>query len=106
VRSSYFGTFIGSLQSLVHSLAPLVLMVVGAQQVITGVLATGDNDGFCSPSPRRFWGRSHRWWAPGIRIQQAYAHLDRIVDVMKAESELQGKAVNAASPADGTHFNS
>lgn len=92
VRSSYFGTFIGSLQSLVHSLAPLVLMVVGAQQVITGVLPLGTMMALLSLATS-FLGPLTSLVGTGHQIQQAYAHLDRIVDVMKAESELHGKAL-------------
>lgn len=86
VRSSYFGSFVAAVQNVLHSLAPLVLLLLGAQQVISGSMQLGTMMALLSLSSS-FLGPLISLVSTGQRIQQAQAHLERIVDVMKAEPE-------------------
>jgi ABC-type bacteriocin/lantibiotic exporter with double-glycine peptidase domain len=93
IKGNYFITFIVSLQSIIRSLAPLTLLLIGAQQVIVGSLQLGTMMALLSLATA-FLGPLESLVATGQQIQQAYAHLERIVDVMKAEPEQHGRVLH------------
>ncbi len=96
VRNSYFISFVVSVQNVIHGLAPLALMLIGAQQVITGSLQLGTMLALLSLATS-FLSPLESLVNTGQQIQQAYAHLERIVDVMKSEPE-QPNTVVVATP--------
>jgi ABC-type bacteriocin/lantibiotic exporter with double-glycine peptidase domain len=96
VKRGRFVALIGSIQSMVQACGPLVLMLIGAQQVIAGSVPLGTMLALNSLASS-FLNPLISLVSTGLSIQQAQAHLDRIVDVMKAEPE-QRKIAVAKTP--------
>ncbi len=92
VRRGNFVALIGSAQSMVQACGPLILMLIGAQQVIAGSVPLGTMLALNSLASA-FLNPLISLVSTGLSIQQAQAHLERIVDVMKAEPEQRKKAL-------------
>jgi ATP-binding cassette subfamily B protein len=87
-----FASLTSSLGGFVRSLAPLTLILIGAQQVIVGSMQLGTMMALlalASSFLRPFESLANTVY----QIQQAQANLERIADVMKAEPELHGNAL-------------
>lgn len=86
VRRDYLFSFVDALQSIIRSLAPMVLLLIGAQQVIAGSLSLGTMLALLSLATSLLMPLESLV-NTGQQIQLTYAHLERITDVMKAEPE-------------------
>jgi ATP-binding cassette subfamily B protein len=86
VRRDYFSTFVMMAERFLISLSPLVLLLVGAKEVMDGILSLGTMLALQSLSASFLMPLTSLANA-GRQIQLAYAHLDRVADIMQAEPE-------------------
>jgi ATP-binding cassette, subfamily B, bacterial len=86
VRRQYFVTHVIALLSVIRTSAPLILLLLGAQFVISGSLPLGTMLALLSLSAS-FLTPLESLIGSGQQLQQVYAHLERIDDIMKSESE-------------------
>jgi ATP-binding cassette, subfamily B, bacterial len=96
VRRNYFFAIVSALQSIIQRLGPIVFLLVGAEQVIHGSLQLGTMLALLS-LVSSFLTPLTSLVSTGQSIQQAYANMERITDVMKAESE-QSSTQNLMRP--------
>lgn len=86
VQLNKFLSMVTALQSFIRTLGPVVLLLVGAQQVISGAMLLGTMMALFS-LVNSFLAPLQSLVSTGQQIQQAYAHMERIADVMNAEPE-------------------
>jgi ABC-type bacteriocin/lantibiotic exporter with double-glycine peptidase domain len=86
IRRDYFATLVAMAETFLVSLSPLILLLVGAKEVMDGTLSLGTMLALQSLSAS-FLTPLASLTNTGRQIQLAYAHLDRVADIMQAEPE-------------------
>lgn len=86
VRTNYFTVLIGGAQSILRSLTPLVLLWLGATQVMNGSMSTGTMFAL-NALATAFLGPLGSLVSSGQQIQIVRAHFERLADVSTAEPE-------------------
>lgn len=86
IRRNYFSTHVVTRRDLIRTAAPLTLLLMSARLVISSSLPLGTMLALLSLSAS-FLTSLESLINTGQQLQQAYAHLERIDDIMSAEPE-------------------
>jgi ATP-binding cassette subfamily B protein len=92
VRRMYLSSFVDTALSTLSTLAPLILLWLGSQQVIAGSLPLGTMLALNSLGASLL-GPISSLVASGQQIQLVHSHMERLADVIEAEPEQDIQAV-------------
>jgi ATP-binding cassette subfamily B protein len=92
VRRMYLSSFVDTALSTLSTLAPLILLWLGSQQVIAGSLPLGTMMALNSLGASLL-GPITSLVASGQQIQLVHSHMERLADVIEAEPEQDIQAV-------------
>jgi ATP-binding cassette subfamily B protein len=100
VRRSYLVSVISIVLQLLHTLSPLLLLWIGAIQVINGTMSIGAMLAL-NTLAAAFLAPLSSLAANGQNLQGARAHFERIADVVGAEPEQNPQQVHIPPPLTG-----
>lgn len=100
VRRDYLSSALGSLQGSLTALAPLLLLLFGTMQVMSGAMSLGTMLAL-NALAAAFLAPLSSLLSTGQKLQMVQAHFERVADVLTAEVEQETETVNLPPQLSG-----